>query len=125
MREIKFRVWEPYHLVMQYPDVLQIAEGKHDKSYGQGYKFTSDVQPDAVLMQYTGLHDKNGKEIYEGDIVNCSAGCHHEVFWREADSFLPMPGWDLKGLHPAKYDWIGDMEEVIGNIYQNQELLQA
>ena len=72
-----------------------------------------------ILMQYTGLKDKNGKEIYEGDVVKCSSGCPHQVVWQH--DFFGMPMWYLSGLNEG-YAWT-ETEEVIGNIYENPELL--
>jgi hypothetical protein len=84
--------------------------------------------PTVPLMQYTGLKDKNGKEIYEGDVVKCSSGCEHQVVWYEdvgGTYFGGMPGWNLSGLDRnggKGYAWAGT-EEVIGNIYENPDLL--
>ena len=80
-----------------------------------------------ILTQFTGLHDKNGKEIYEGDITNNGV-----VVWNEALT------WDSGGSsHPGFYfdapRFDGDLNyhtsfdddtEVIGNIYENPELLK-
>ena len=81
---------------------------------------------DVILMQYTGLKDKNGADVYAGDIVRCTRGCPHEIIWVQeyGGSFLGgMPAWYLSGLQEG-YAWTGH-EEIIGNIYENPELLKG
>ncbi|MDV7800581.1 YopX family protein [Enterococcus hirae] len=78
------------------------------------------------LMQSTGLKDKNGVDVYQGDIIRCTSGCLHEVIWLEeyGGTFIGgMPAWYLSGLRNG-YSWTG-REEVIGNIYENPELLEV
>ena len=78
------------------------------------------------LMQSTGLKDKNGVDVYQGDIIRCTSGCLHEVIWLEeyGGTFIGgMPAWYLSGLMNG-YSWTG-REEVIGNIYENPELLEV
>jgi len=81
-------------------------------------------------MQSTGLHDKNGKLIYEGDIVNVPdnynefgqfAGEKYEIYFK-AGGFRFKPKFDEK----ARGCWLEDNNtfEVIGNIYQHKELLE-
>lgn len=77
------------------------------------------------LMQSTGLHDKYGVEIFEGDIIRCSRGCPHRVIWVKeyGGSFIGgMPAWYLSGLNEG-YSWTG-AEEIIGNSWENPELLE-
>lgn len=79
-----------------------------------------------VLMKSTGLKDKNGKEVFVGDIIKCTRGCLHEVYIEKeyGGTFIGgMPAVYLKGLGEG-YAWTED-EEVIGNVYENKELLDA
>jgi uncharacterized phage protein (TIGR01671 family) len=64
-REIKFRAWNGKEV----KQVDQITIGENTWSCENGYGVSIPYQPSIILMQYTGLKDKNGKEIYEGDIV--------------------------------------------------------
>ena len=77
------------------------------------------------LMQSTGLGDKNGKEVFVGDIIKCTRGCLHEVYIEKeygGTYFGGMPAVYLKDLREG-YAWT-EHEEIIGNIYENLELLE-
>lgn len=81
---------------------------------------------DVVLMQSTGLFDKNGKEVFVGDIIKCTRGCLHEVYLEKeyGGTYIGgMPAIYLKGIREG-YAWTGD-EVIIGNVYQNPELLEV
>lgn len=81
---------------------------------------------DTILMQSTGLVDKNGKEVFIGDIVRCTSGCPHEVYIEKeyGGTFIGgMPAIYFKGIKNG-YAWTGD-EEIIGNIYENPDLLES
>ena len=83
--------------------------------------------PDEIeLMQSTGLHDKNGKEVFVGDIIKCTRGCPHEVYIEKeyGGKYIGgMPAVYLKGIREG-YAWTG-AEEIIGNIYEKPELLEV
>ena len=74
------------------------------------------------LMQYTGLKDKNGVEIYEGDILSGSKYGYGVVVWKQYQYLLDY----IDKTQYMKLDWLGmvvqDGCEVIGNIYENPEL---
>lgn len=77
------------------------------------------------IMQSTGLFDRNGKEVFVGDIIKCTRGCPHEVYLEKeyGGTFIGgMPAVYLKDLGEG-YAWTG-YEEIIGNVYENPELLE-
>jgi uncharacterized phage protein (TIGR01671 family) len=80
-----------------------------------------DVEPDTV-GQFTGLKDKNGKEIYEGDIYKSNKGGINEVSWISGDG-CDFIGFDFSPFHLIE-GVISDIE-IIGNIHDNPELLKG
>jgi uncharacterized phage protein (TIGR01671 family) len=126
MRELKFRAWSKNANQWASDTALQelITIGIPDESNSGIFDVHDYGLQKFELMQYTGLKDKNGKEIYEGDIVveyyqpyndtdDFKRGDPKEVKW----STSYKPGFDL----PTQ---ISENIEVIGNIYENPELLK-
>ena len=105
MREIKFRVWDGTHM-RSWDDIMNTL-GFHHWLFGQ--------RLDITLMQYTGLKDKNGTEIYEGDILQSNGWRNREVIWSDE-----IGGFVLGNM--AEF-YRAEHMEVIGNIYVNPELL--
>jgi len=110
-REIKFRAWDGSIEKMFY-DAFSIQSFGSVIDIGWKSKNVKEI----IYQQYTGLHDKNDKEIYEGDIVNYEDGCNEEIIFENC-SFVG------KGIKSGKTSMIGDCK-IIGNIYENPELLE-
>ena len=120
MREIKFRAWAKQEKVMRRVEVLHWRSLRVELV---GFNYSLDLMKDVELMQYTGLKDKNGKEGYHKDIVRR----WDELYILEWHKNLV--GWFLEPIHGG---WHGitaiDMSlmcEVVGNIYENPELLEV
>jgi len=129
MREIKFRAWDKGLKRMIY---LSEPTVENDDFSGIIFKlrdyfvsaFSSDRIEDLEIMQYTGLRDKNGREVYEGDIVRFKDWWDEEmvgeVRYSEKDMAFTIVN-DFWDGFPMMY---ADDLEVIGNIYENPELLE-
>lgn len=121
----KFRAWDKVFKEMVQVNALVLDEQVVKVTYKNGNVAKEDMK-EYELMQSTGLFDRNGKEVFVGDIVKCTRGCHHEVYLEKeyGGSFIGgMPAIYLKGLLSG-YAWTED-EEIIGNIYENPELLEV
>lgn len=125
----KFRAWDSWRKRMSVVDRIYIdTKGvRLYDDFGEYWRDFSDVE----LMQSTGLKDKNGKEIFEGDIIRTSAyGCivgfGEYTYFEDENTPTTEIGFYLSFLNvtPAtyapfdKYYW--DNCEVIGNIYENE-----
>lgn len=111
MREIKFRAWDK--------DKKELFNW----SFTQDGLFPADLfnNDNYVVMQYTGLKDKNNKEVYEGDII-------------EVDGVLAIVVYDIDfamfnaQIHDGGFLMMAKLDhprkEIIGNIYENPELLE-
>jgi uncharacterized phage protein (TIGR01671 family) len=166
-RAIKFRAWSKVYNEMLYDHFALTTDGtpyplnylcgdyaianseevegllkrNHDIDYPVVMDFAVFAHEDLILMQFTGLLDKNGKEIYEGDVVKYTEHPDYtlpsfvaEIAW-DADyaAFVylkPVP-WEPYHVHALfsehdeiLHDVLGHME-VIGNIYENGSLLDG
>ena len=110
MREIKFRAWD------------KLAKSMYQVQSLTTYKGADDIlcKKDCEIMQYTGLKDENKKEIYEGDIIKWGEKIF-VVEWSKTGAYF-------KGRYTnLGYDLLCNCfrnNEVIGNIYENPELLK-
>lgn len=151
MREIKFREWDPVREKMLGKGMSYSKREEFDDSVNFRFDHEEDLDfsnrleetdeagtPLRKLMQYTGLKDRNGTEIYEGDILriidDTDDGYLGVVQWFGDDSY---PAFDIRNKDiPNNYYYDsnvlsaisnGDFEtiEVVGNIYENPELLEV
>ena len=120
----KFRAWNELASRMYIVDGLYFDRGM--------IQYANDANAirfiklkNITLMQSTGLKDKNGKEVFVGDIIKCTRGCPHEVYLEKeyGGTYIGgMPAIYLKGIREG-YAWT-EHEEILGNIYENPELLE-
>jgi uncharacterized phage protein (TIGR01671 family) len=111
-REIKFRAWDGKRMTtsgIMFNTSLGIVE--------------TPTGAQMKLMQFTGLLDKNGKEIYESDIVKTGTDKLMVISWSEkhASFVIDRDGWAFVHYFGEAFD--SNMCEVVGNIYENSNLL--
>ena len=126
-REIEFRAWLKDEKEMIEVKAIDFDENSNVicVNYPKGKAYSGYDGDNIELMQFTGLKDKNGVKIFEGDIVKCSkkiavvkygydnCGCCQDVY-----GFTVLDKNGVTDAFPVEYC------EVIGNIYENKELLE-
>lgn len=127
-RELKFRAWNPIQKHMHFNHSVSISINGSIYYLDIDGEWKYDIEGNSedvgiILMQYTGLKDKNGKEIYEGDILSMwysrdTSGTdivkfNETVEW-SASEHLGTSGFDISFLSTA---------EVIGNVFENSNLI--
>jgi len=125
-REIKFRAWDrdtKMFINSRVPDWNITPDGRVMilNVTIPSYKIWDSV----ILMQYTGLHDKNGKEIYEGDIMETPTNIRFEIKWNDEMASFMLNGLEhmiMKlpdGVAFSNYRY----SKIIGNIWEDKHLL--
>lgn len=130
MRPIKFRAWDK-HKKELIPSVTVLAPVYNQSDRYSGHEIYISQSGDYEIMQFTGLKDKAGVEVYEGDILKL---CEED--WSDYADLIQkvewIPRWASFDLNPGtdgEYSSIIEIQEngsfeVIGNIHQHPELLE-
>ena len=142
MREIKFRAWdkdtkrmwdiETYHIADEYVDLIEPGKNIADINAERLWRKQSEI----ILMQFTGLHDKNERKIYESDILRVTTVEDGESYIATVKWFGDegYPAFDLEGVPATRFYDANALStifnsgaetcEVIGNIHYTPELLE-
>lgn len=120
MEKVKYRAWFSVHKKMIQPENLEFTYEGQDDGFITAYNLeTNEVTLNAILLEYVDVKDADGKKIFEGDIVECyrdelavvarKMGCYG--LESNIHGFVPLIN-------------VGGTMKVIGNIYENKELLK-
>ncbi len=129
-REIRFRAWDGeimftpemdcYFELAESGLILHALEQCFETGSGEAVEQHKYVeQPQAVIMQYTGLTDKNGVKIFEGDVIHWDGSIIGAVEFQHAE-YIVGTGKNARALCASRPETL----EVVGNKFQNPELLQ-
>ncbi|HEM3574400.1 TPA: hypothetical protein U1B93_000924 [Streptococcus suis] len=115
----KFRVWDTVKKAMSDVQAVVYTEERVYPIYSKAIRRYIPFS-EAVLMQSAGLFDKNGKEIFEGDVVNIFDEKLSKIYYSEGAFCVEV----LNGGTPL-HVYLSEHLELIGNIYENPELVEV
>lgn len=126
MRDIKFRCWDTGINFMYYDTDSYNIYNENDNGLHSGYEDKYGTWHQNILMQYTGLKDKNGVKIYEGDILKIDEHVVKVIFEKCCFFVDGFKNYTKQPLYQMfYYSNSDDIFEVIGNIYEHSHLLES
>lgn len=144
MRELKFRAWTGKEMIYMSLEDLCIHFAVREENMEDciepspnldcnEYKFAEQLgYKETYIMQYTSLKDKNGKEIYEGDILNVTTPDNSDYDWNNTIYKVQYDDFGYEAIDKLGRAWdfyLLDSEsidiEVVGNIYENPDLIKS
>lgn len=122
----RFRAWDETRQKMDFNGFVNVKTGKHE-DWRSIYGEDGTYETEDIIMQCTGLKDKNGKLIYEGDIVKIDGNEFYNnaiVAWNARCAYFEYEvyynnQWGFDSMFPCD-----TVDEIIGNIYQDGGLLE-
>jgi uncharacterized phage protein (TIGR01671 family) len=127
-REYRFRAWDPINKRMYKAPCIIFEPNGTFEAYDDAREWEDGICRNSILMQWTGLQDKNGRDIYEGDIIrsNEHSPDRFTVEFIEGGFCATHPGLagyptDLNHFYPS----VGCLIEVVGNIYEAETARSA
>lgn len=107
MREAKFRYWDSFNAEMLYSDGIGL------ENFFRCYQMAKNFDNNPILMQFTGEKDKDGKDIYEGDVLRILGNIGYLSVEFAQSGFVSC------------FPYSPQIRQIVGNIYESPELLKA